>query len=179
MVKKYIIPLISFCILIYASCSKDESSNQIPKIHDSIEIDIDEDGTADYTIKYSGIDIEPLSPSGGIYGIGGRLQPYGKNEILRHKEEEYLFLRDLEEIEENVAEPLKWRNTFSSTIVTIATINAEGEWPNKWEINSATEHSTYFLGLKLVTDFEIQLAWVEIDINTTNGLISIVDKGIL
>lgn len=177
--KNYLIAIIGMSILILTSCSRNESSSDIPSINDSIEIDIDEDGIADYRIEYSGVDIEPLTLSGGVFGIDGSLQPYGKNEILLHSEEGYLFLRNLEEIEENVVEPLKWRSTFSSSIVTIATINAEGEWPNKWKINSDSEHSTYFLGLKLVTDFDIQLAWIEIDINTINGSVSIVDKGIL
>ena len=100
------------------------------------------------------------------------------NEILRKSQEASLFLRNLEEIEQNVAEPLKWRNTFSRTIVSIAD-NAEGEWPNKCDVNSSTEHSTYFLGLKMIGDSASQLAWVEIKINTNNGGVSIVNKGIL
>jgi len=177
--KDCLITLIGMSILIFTSCSNNQFTIDMPIIHDSIEIDIDEDDIADYKIRYSELIVEPLTLSDGVEGIAGLLQPYGENEILRHREEGSLFLRKLEEIEENVVEPLKWRNTFSRTIVSIVTINAEGEWPNKWDINSNSEHSTYFFGLKMVSVNVVQLAWVEIDINTNNGSVSIVDKGIL
>jgi len=176
-IKFFLFIIVTF--IIFTSCSKNEINNTPPTIHDTIEIDIDENGVEDFKIKYSYIDIEPLSNSDGNFGITGNLEPLGNNEILRHKDERSLFLRNLGEIEENVIEPLKWRNTFSRTIVSITTKNIEGEWPNKWEINSNSSHSTYFLGLKLVNDNLNQLAWLEIDINKTNGKVLIVNKGIL
>jgi len=51
--------------------------------------------------------------------------------------------------------------------------------PEKWDIHSDSNHSTYFLGLKLVNDSDLQLAWVELDINNRTGIITIADKGIL
>ena len=165
-------------LLVFTSCSKDEINSNSPSIHDTIEIDIDEDGLEDFKIEYSYVDIEPLSLSDGTFGITGSLKPYGNNEILRHRDKKSLFLRNLDEIEESVTEPLNWRNTFSRTIVSIATKNAEGDWPNKWEINADTSHPTYFLGLKLVNDNMNQLAWIEIEINKKDGTVSIVDKGI-
>ena len=177
MMKEYLI--IALSTLILTSCSTNESDNDIPSIHDSISLDIDEDGITDYNINYSGIDIDPFTPTGGVYGISGSIQPNGANELLRHSEEGLLFLRNLEEIKDIVSDPLEWNDRFSNTIVTIATKNVEGEWPSNWKILSARKHSTYFVGLKLVTDSKNQLGWVEIEINRSSGSATIVDKGIL
>jgi len=113
------------------------------------------------------------------FGHAGRIQPIGENQILHNEENEPLFLRNLEEIEGNVALPLFWRSPLFRTIVSISPNGSEGEWPEKWNIQSESEHSSYYLGLKLVTDSVIQLGWIEIEINATNGQISIVDRGLL
>ena len=176
--KNYTIAFIGIIILVFTGCSKDESVNA-PTLMDSMEIDIDEDGITDFNLEYSYVDIEPLTNSDGTFGINGALKPNGLNEILRKVGARSLFLRNIDDIKENVVEPLAWKNTFSRTIVSIATINDEGDWPNKWEISSDTNHSTYFLGLKLVSDIETKLGWFEIEINTSSGSVSIVDKGIL
>ena len=177
--KLFMMALLGMSLLVFTSCSEKESIKEAPTVHDAIELDINENGIADYTIKYNEAFIKSATISGPTYGIFGSLKPNNKNEILWHSEERNLFLRDIEKIVDNVEEPLNWRHTLSSIIVEIATNDPEGEWPDKWDINSEDEYSTYFLGLKLVSDSEIQLAWVEISINTSDGSISIVDKGIL
>ncbi len=174
--KVYLIAIIN--ILLFAGCTKSDSFGERPLIQDPIEIDIDNDGTADFKTEFvqpyfSGPDEVRLT------GFVGNFVGYGQNQILQNEEENYLFLRDLEKIEESVVEPLFWTNISSPVRIISITTNSEGEWPTEWDINSDTEHSSYFLGLKIIVDNDFQLGWVEIEINTDNGLVSIVDKGIL
>jgi len=129
--KNYLLVLVGISFIIFASCSNSLNSDDAAVIHDSIEIDLDEDGFVDYNINYTGVDIDPISTDGGAYGIEGHIRPLGKNEILRHRDKGHLFLRNLNDIKENVAEPLNWRSSFSTSIVTITTTNAEGDWPRK------------------------------------------------
>lgn len=173
---KYWVLIIVMSSIVFSNCS---SKTLIPVVHDSIDLDIDGDGILDYTLEYEELDIEPLTLNGGTYGISGVLSPIGLNEILINSDERELFLRDLDQIEKNVTAPLRWRDTFSRTIVTIATANAEGDWPSKWEVSSDIVHSTYFLGLKLVGDFDTKLGWIELEINVFDGTVTIVYKDIL
>lgn len=176
--KNYLLTLIVISIVVFSACSKDKP-NIDPTLQDSIEIDIDDDGIVDYNIKYYYVDIDPITITGGNFGLAGTISPNGLNEILRKKGSRSLFLRNIEDINEDVAAPLAWKNSFSRTLVSISTINNEGDWPQKWDIHSDTDHSSYFIGLKLVSDNKIQLAWVEIEINTLTGSVSIIDKGVL
>ena len=173
--------LVFFSLIYLLACNKDEPTIETftPIILGPIDLDIDEDGVTDYVIEYKLVDIEPIDSLGGVLGREGMLKPLGANEVLRSTEGRSLFLRDLDLIEENVEEPLRWRDTFSSTLVSIKTINAEGEWPDKWQINSEEEYPSYFLGLKLVSDNEIKLAWLEIEINEDDGRIMILQIVIL
>lgn len=184
--QSYFICVLTITILILSACAKNEPAVEMPPatgptptIHDLTEIDLDEDGNYDFKIEYLQFIVEPLELSDGTEGVGGQIRPYGNNEILIDTNEGYLFLRDLNDIQESAEDPLKWRSIFSGTIVTITTINSDGDWPTVWEINSNSEHSTYFLGLKIVEESEIKLGWIEIDIDTSNGMVSIINKGIL
>lgn len=168
--------IIAMSLMLLTNCS---TNTLVPVAHEPIDLDLDGDGTPDYTLKYHEIDIDPLTLNGGTYGISGVLRPYGLNEILMHTDERELFLRNLDQVQENVSDPLRWRNIFSRTIVTIITTNTEGDWPNKWEVSSDTQHSTYFFGLKLVSDFETKLGWIEMEINVFDGTVTVVDMDIL
>lgn len=182
--KHILIALITLSSLHFISCSSNELSpdmteinNDRPSVQDPIEIDIDEDGTADYYIRFD----QPYF--GGPYeeimtGFVGRFGSYRNNELLESKEGSTLFLRNLEEIKEVVAEPLFWNNQIGLGEIVSITTNTKGEWPANWEVNSATEHSSYLLGLKMISDVDFQLAWLELEINTSNGNVSIVDKGV-
>lgn len=173
------IPLLTsaaFFVLCLSSCSKTEA---VVTLHATTEIDIDENGTIDYRIRYSELDIEPITFSDGTYGVAGRLEPMGQNEILYNLQERSLFLRDLDNVETSVETPLKWRAIFSQTLVSISSLNTDRDWPSEWDIDSDADHSSYFLGLKLVSENQINLGWLEIEIDQSNGLASVVDKGLL
>ena len=174
--KNYLIALLALSILSFTGCSKNESNNDLPSIPNSFEIDIDEDGVADYKLQFDQPTIDgPNNPA----GLVGRILSYGENEILQSSEERNLFLRNLDIIEENVAQPLKWESTFSSTTILSITTNTIGEWPSQWDVNSDMEQSSYFLGLKMISNNNVLLAWLEFTINTNDGNVSIIDKGVL
>jgi hypothetical protein len=174
--KNYLIALLGSLLLFFTGCSKNESSTDLPSIPDSFEIDIDEDGIADYKLQFDQPTIDgPDNPA----GLVGRILRYGENEILQNSEERNLFLRNLENIQINVVQPLKWESTFSSTTILSITTNAMGEWPSQWDVNSDMEQSSYFLGLKMISDNSVQLAWLEFVINKNDGNVSIINKGIL
>jgi len=174
--KVLLLTSVALFVLCLSSCSKTEA---VVTLHPTTEIDIDENGTIDYRIRFSEVDIEPITFSGGTFGVAGRLTTVGENEILRKLQEPSLFLRDLDQVEEDVETPLQWRSVFSQTIVSIATATAEGDWPAEWDVNSDTEHSSYFLGLKLVSDNQFKLGWLAIEIDRSNGVVTVVDKGLL
>jgi len=114
-----------------------------------------------------------------LHSLGRTLHPIGQNEILQKLQEQDLFLRDLDEIKKEVIEPLRWRSTFSSNIVSIATLNTAGDWPSQWEVESDSKHSTYFFGLKLVGQNQSRVGWLEVEIDESNGVVAVVDKGLL
>jgi len=177
-ISKYLTTIVSIAII--TSCTNSElPDDPIPSVHDPIELDVDEDGIDDFTILYGEYDIEPLIATDRTFGIGAMLRPYGKNEVLVNTTERTLFLRNLNEIAEVLEDPLSWRSSFSNIIVFIKTINAEHEWPKKWDISTDHEHTSYFIGLKLVTDNLIQLGWIEIEVDANSGSISLINKGIL
>jgi len=170
------------CILIFSGCTKDENcptgglTNEIPSIPSSIEIDVDDNGTVDYRIEYSQVLVEsPCSSS----GIVGSLKQYDENEILNERQGKDLFLRDLEEIKDNVVEPLFWSKTSNVSITSVYNHDPTTKWQAEWDVNSKIEHSSYFIGLNLISDDIETLAWLELEINTNNGNISIINKGIL
>ena len=168
--------LVGLLVVGFTSCSETET---VVTVHESTDIDLDGNGTIDYRIRYSEVAIEPLSITDGTYGVSGRLHPIGQNEILQKLQEQDLFLRDLDEIKKEVIEPLRWRSTFSSNIVSIATLNTAGDWPSQWEVESDSKHSTYFFGLKLVGQNQSRVGWLEVEIDESNGVVAVVDKGLL
>jgi len=156
-------------------------TNEMPdnftkEVPDDVEIDINDDGIIDFVIDYGLWIIDPLDPNDGGNAIYGSIESNNNNQVLDNKGEESLFLRELEDIKESVDEPLIW--STSRTIIWIHD-NLDGQWPNEWEISSNSVHSTYFLGLKIINNNVTQLGWVELDIDTSNGDIEVIDKGIL
>jgi len=171
------ISILAICI----SCSNNSEEiplpmGEMPDIPNNIEIDIDDDGSIDFEVKYSEVLIESTVTDGGIVG---RFNPIGENEILINREEKSLFLRDLSMIENVASAPLSWESkSYRSTIVSISN-NIQGGWPSKWDVESKTEQESYFLGLKIKINNETQLAWCEFEINARDGNVLIVNKGIL
>jgi len=169
--------IVTASILFMASCSKNEKSFEMPVIQDTIEIDIDDNRSIDYQIQFD----QPFfgGPNEGtMTGIVGRIIGYADNEILQSTNGSSLFLRDLNDIEETVKEPLFWNSSGLVEIVSITT-NSEGEWPSKWIVDADAEHSSYFLGLKTVGGGSSQLGWIELDVSAEDGFVSVVNMGLL
>lgn len=172
--------LIGLSFLLFGSCTKSDMTHDLtddaPITPDAIEIDIDENGVADYGIKYASVQVEGPTISGGIVGV---LEPYGENEMLNERQGNDLFLRDLGDIRQSVSEPLFWSSTSSVSLVSIYNHSPTNQWRSKWEINSNMNHSSYFIGVKMVNDTVSQLGWIELEIDTSNGNISIINMGLL
>lgn len=172
--------LVGMCFLSFSNCTKDaatyELTDEVPVVPDSIEIDIDENGEIDYRIKYANVLVEGPTVSSGIVGF---LEQNNGNEILNERFGDDLFLRNLNEVKPNVSEPFFWSSTSMVSIVSVYNHIPSNGWRANWEVNSNTEYPSYFIGLKVKKDNEILLGWIEFEVDTGNGLISIVDKGLL
>lgn len=172
--------LIGLSFLLLSSCNKSDMTHELtdeaPVTPDAIEIDIDEDGVMDYGIKYASVQVEGPTVSGGIVGV---LESYGENEILNERQGNDLFLRDLDEIKQNVSEPLFWSSTSNVSLVSIYNHSPTNQWRTKWEIEGDMSHSSYFIGLKMMNDTISQLGWIELEMDTSNGNISIINKELL
>jgi len=174
---KLLLLLPIFC---FVACSGDPEedapdgyTSQVPNIPDSYEFDLDDDGMADYSLAYW---VLQDFPQISILSITGRFIPLGLNEVLLKHPWRELYLSGIEEIENEVSEPLFWLNT-SFNIVGIGN-HVEKGWPLEWSIYCETEYDSYFLGLKLKKDNLNVMGWVELQVNKSNGHVSIVDKGV-
>lgn len=174
--KNHLYPLFFFWSLILFGCSSSGFTDEQPTSPDTVEIDVDGDSEADFKIEYSFGFI--FTPSGDQIIIG-YFTPLGDNLVLHKSDNQNLFLRDLSEIKEMVAEPLFWNSTgWTEQILSIQN-NSDGQWPRNWTASTDVEHSTYFLGVKLIDSSSTKIGWVEIRMDLTDGTVAIVDKGIL
>ena len=167
-----------FAVLTLVSCQKDDDENQIqdpPTIPENIAVDMDDDGTDDYLIKYlHGIIFSPTSTE----GMFCEFEILGENEILGKEGEPYLFLDDPNVISENVESPLEWRKIDGHVASLYKPY--EGGWPSSWEIASADIKNSYFIGLKFQTsNSEIKIGWIELEINSDTGAVNIIEKVVL
>ncbi|MEM7105243.1 MAG: hypothetical protein AAF502_19045 [Bacteroidota bacterium] len=176
----------SLAIIFYSSCSKtaqeqpnDENFTvEMPALPDWIELDLNDDGSVDYLLEYRIWDVKPINTSEGDVIISGQITPNGTNQVLVKNEEPNLFLRDLNEVKETVNEPLFWDIGDTRQFISIRN-NSEGTWPIEWKVNSNTLHSTYFFGLKILNDNKSLLGWIEIELNTNNGSVRLINKDTL
>jgi len=167
---------IILCILTFISCSKSEFTKEKPTIPEAFEIDIDDNGVVDYSINYYEVLVEGPAISGGIVGV---FEPHDDNKILNERQGRDLFLRNLEDITQDVAEPLFWSSTSNISIISLYNHSPTDEWRTKWDVNSEIEHSSYFIGVKMIRENDSQLGWVELELNTSDGNITVIDKGML
>lgn len=161
-------------MILFTSCSKTEFTSEKPARPSAKQIDLNNDGIIDYVIQYSPVLVFSPDTDEGIIGM---LNPNEENEILHNSAEQSLFLRDLEEVKASVDDPLLWDQSRTQ-IVSIHN-NENGDWPLEWQTNSNSVHSTYFLGLKTKVDESDLIGWVELEINSDNGNIEVVDQGTL
>ncbi len=171
-----------FIILLFFSCEElpniiDEPlTSEFPETPELVSIDLDEDGVLDYEVIFHHLLIESTETDAGLVGVFNTL---GENETLVNDNQSALFLRNLDEIQEAVQNPLAWENDdFGLEIVYIQN-NIEDLWPLKWEVRSDSEESSYFLGLKLIKDAENQLGWIEVTIDDSTGQVQVIDQGLL
>jgi len=173
---KYILSLTCTLLILASACNK--FTDEMPSRPEEVEIDINEDDVIDFVIGYRFVDINPLENTGN-FGIVGRIDPSNTNQVLTKREESHLFLREINDIKDSVEEPLKWSTMGFSKVLVSITNTANGEWPTKWAISSNSTHSTYFIGLKINSENNTELGWIELEINTSDGSVTIINMGTL
>jgi len=179
--------------LFFLSCNKDDEMTSqvdttdidvmsdstcieyIPIIPATSEFDLNGDSIADFMIKYLFADYDGGNVSGAYIG---RLMPIGDNQVLRMSSEPALFQLYLDDIQANVDAPLKWDDGWSHPLVSVEYCG-DDKWSKNWKISTIEEYPNYFMGLKLLNDNLNELGWIEIEINKSNGIVSILNKGIL
>ena len=187
--------LFTFGCLLFISCDKtNEMTSEVetstmdnlvdstcivytPIIPDTIEFDINGDSIADFMIKYLYADYDG---SGGIPGAYiGHLIPIGDNQVLRKSSGPALFQLGLDDIKANVEAPLKWDDGRFHSLVSLNNCG-DDKWSETWLLwTIEEEYPSYFIGLKLLNDNLNALGWIEIEISKSDGIVSIIDKGIL
>jgi hypothetical protein len=104
--------------------------------------------------------------------------PIENNEVLKSNSAPSLFLRNLDDIQSVVDSPLRWANSGSNILTYIEFSSIDLVWSKEWLPYSLADHSTYFLGLKLVNDNISEIGWIEFSIIKSDGTIDIIDKGV-
>ena len=134
------------------------------------------DGLNDFEIIYYR---ESVSSGSSYERVVGYIESFGKNRVLAKNQCGILFLKDLNEITENVNDPLIWScDSCISEIISINN-NLEREWPPQWKLHNEEERESYFIGLKLISETEIKIGWVELDFNLNTGQTILINTGIL
>lgn len=165
--------LVTIVLAAVSSCT-DEYTDAMPARPENVYIDLDEDGTADYVITYG---VALIESTAGDAAILGQITPTDNNAVLINEDTGRPFITSLEQIGNPPVAPLSWE-AWRTTIVSIVN-NVEGRWPLTWTPNTATDLSTYRIGLKMEPDSTVLYGWIEVDIDTSTGAISIKDQGIL
>lgn len=149
----------------------------IPIIPETSEFDLNGDSIADFMIKYFLTDYDGSNGVSSAYM--GRLLPIGENQVLRESSAPLLFQLSLDDIKVNVEAPLEWDDANSHSLVTLVYCG-DDKWSKNWSHYIMTEeYPSYLIGLKLLNDNLNVLGWIEIEISKSDGIISIIDKGIL
>lgn len=165
--------LLLLAILIFTSCIKNDNK-QIPNIPENIIIDMNNDGIDDFEINYFYAYVYSPTSTKAIYC---KFKIIGENEVLSKDAERYLFLNNLEVINENMDNPFQW-NGIDGYIATYKN-NVKNEWPSKWEVASDKISDRYFIGIKLNNTSSIKIGWIELEINNKSGVVKIIKTVIL
>lgn len=163
---------ILFVFISLSNCNKSSTSaNETPEIPADFDIDLDNDGNPDYAINYFDVLVNTV----GGRAIFAAIEAYGENEILVKQESPKLFLRDTNEIQDAVEEPLLWVNTGWLISLVRIEIDESGNWPTEWQVDSMEEFEFYLLGVKLVQNNENKIGWIKLQIDKNNGEMMVVE----
>jgi len=173
----YVLLCISIC-LIGCENSNDEMKNKLEsKIFESTEplsdfdIDLNNDGNSDFVVKYADVQINTV----GGRVIFAEIEAYNENEILVNELEPKLFLRNFDDIQNEVQSPLLWVNKGWLIDLVRIELNELGDWPTEWSISSNEEFEFYYLGVKLIENSKSNSGWIKLEIDKVNGKVRVVE----
>jgi len=143
-----------------------------PTIPTTKLIDVDSDNQNDFKIEYRLIQTLD-NPSSGA-SIVGSISPIGNNELLYKSPTGYLFLNKNDTIFKTNNSKTKW-NGFSADIVSIS--KQSDYWDYSWKIMNK-DLSMFYVGIKKIGDGYEKIGWMQLDIDTSNGEITVLKKKI-
>ncbi len=160
-----------FAFLMLSSCQNDE--DQIPNIPENQFIDVNKDGKDDFQVNYYfGIINSPTSTEGIICTF----KILDDNERLSKVGQPLLFLRNTDDISNDVVDPLEW-NSVNAHLASFE--NHFGKWPEKWDLATNEINKTYFIGVKLNNSNTTEIGWIEFEIDDRTGNLNVLKTKIL
>lgn len=152
------------------------------EIPGNIALDVDQDGTSDFTVTYS--KRTEGDPAGNYEAVTAYLESSHMNEVLKNQDDLPLFLNDIDLIQPEVSLPLYWEVTnpssnFSTPIARLRTDYDGITWNDEWKIFSHEEKRTYMMGFKLLSDNTVQLGHIEFSINAQTGQFILIESVLL
>ena len=87
----------------------------------------------------------------------------------------YLNQNDTVKLSESVQ--FKWDNIFANNILHIKRFTNSGEWEQEWSFSMGDmESKNQYVALRIETQSEPILCWVEIEISSVDGSVKILEK---
>lgn len=161
---KFFILILSISYL--TSCNKNNKNT--PTQPNNYNVDIDNDSNPDYEIRYWSVETHDIPPSS--QGITGAIKPLNNNQLLKNQNSA-LFLKKGDTIKMTDNSNSEWTG-YSKSVIGIS---GSGDiWDEQWSINSDSNFE-YYMGVKIDTNNQSKIGWLKLQLNTTNGNIS-VDK---
>ncbi|MGB0929945.1 MAG: hypothetical protein ACPGVB_04170 [Chitinophagales bacterium] len=161
--------LFSVCLIGFG-CTKNQS--ELIKIPNNLELDIDQDGNADFIVVYS--QQTEGDPIGNYEAIRMNLESTDDNQVLKNEDKFPMFLNEIGSIQTEVNPPLYWEITnpssnISTPIATIRTDYDETTWGDEWRVFDLEQKESYLIGFKLLGGNTAQVGFIEFSVNTQTG----------
>ncbi|MCX6154340.1 MAG: hypothetical protein NT007_09275 [Candidatus Kapabacteria bacterium] len=173
--KIFIILAFSAALTCFNSCKdngnivKSEQDQEYfpPKTPPEVQFDVNNDSIIDFKTFYKILATcdEPVSFMEGILSI----VPVNGNEILYKAYDGNLFLQENDLITSLVEDPLNWYG-YPADIMAFA-------WTDSlWRILAPKNLKVYYFAFKLHKKEEIQIGWMQLELNINNGEIKMINS---
>jgi hypothetical protein len=173
---KKIVIFFTLCLLTgytFYSCTKE--TYYIPSRHETKEFDLNNDLINDVRIQYIAMTWDGVGPDGTGDLIEGEILPINNTRLLSKEVSGSLFPPLKDTLHFQMKSPYSW-DVSSHNLVEIRTyIN---KWPKVWTVNFAEASEYFYIAFVKTTDTRNQLGWIRIKIDTSTGLIEIIDTKI-
>lgn len=161
--------LFSVCIIGFG-CTKNQS--ELIKIPANLELDIDQDGNADFIVAYT--QQTEGDPIGNYEAIRMNLESTDNNQVLKSEDRFPIFLNETGLVQTEVKLPLYWEITNPSSNIStpIATIRTDYDgttWNDEWSVFDLEQKESYLIGFKLLGGNTSQVGFIEFSVDTQTG----------